>query len=299
MTIELSNYVKKNLTHDQITYIIAGERKADELGVMVSEGLGVGDHIIVEAKRQIMIQGRPGVGKSFKTKQTCENLGIQAIEIGTGSSLSLIAGKLAYANYWTSASQEIAVIWDDADDVVFGEKKDSNIWKRVFTDDGDEPTFNHNVNLTKELKSLENSGKLKMVQAMKAHMPEDETGITVPMTRFRHLFLTNTDYELECEKKSKSWMSPIVDRFNVNRLDYDDNTAWGWLSFTLLTSQPFEQRYGICLDEIQKVAIIRWLSDKQDKIGNKLTYRTVKEMAQYIINEPNNYLNRWEKFIRK
>lgn len=299
MTIEFSKYVKKNLTHDQITFIIAGERKADELGVMVSEGLGVGDHIKVEAKRQVMIQGRPGVGKSFKTKQTCENLGIQAIEIGTGSTLSLIAGKLSYANYWTPLNQEIAVIWDDADDVVFGEKKSSNIWKRVFTDDGDEPVFNHNVNLTRELKSLENSGKLKMVEAMKAHMPEDETGITVPMDRFRHLFLTNTDYDLESEKKSKSWMRPIVDRFNLNCLDYDDNTAWGWLSFTLLTSQPFENRFGISLDEEQKVAIIRWLGDKQNRIGNKMTYRTVKEMAQYIINEPDNYLNRWEKFIRK
>lgn len=53
------------------------------------------------------------------------------------------------------------------------------------------------------------------------------------------------------------------------------------------------------LTEEQKIKIITWMFDKWDKLGNKQTYRTVREMAQYIINEPDNYLNRWQKFIRK
>jgi hypothetical protein len=297
--MKLSKLVKQNLTDDQITYLMAGQRKASELSVMVEEALGVAKHIKVEAKRQSIIEGPPGVGKSHTTNQTCINSKVQPIEIGTGSTLSYIASKLAYADYWTKPGQEIVVIWDDADDVVFGEKKNANIWKNVFMDDENEPRFIHNVNMGNEIKKLEKDPtKAKIVEALKAYMPEDAMGIEVPMTRFRHIFLTNYDYEAISEKARTNWMRPIVDRFNVNRLQYEWTTAWGWLSFVLLNSQPFA-RYQIDLTEEQKVKIITWMFDKWDKMGSKQTYRTVREMAQYIINEPDNYLNRWNKFIRK
>ena len=296
---KLSKEVKKNLTDDQVTYIMAGDRKAKELSTMIEESLGVAKHIKVMAKRQTIIEGPPGVGKSYTTKQTCINSKVQPIEIGTGSTLSYIASKLAYADYWTPKNQEIVVIWDDADDVVFGDKKNANIWKNVFMDDENEPRFLHNVNLSNELKKLEKDpSKLKMVEAMRAYMPEDAMGIEIPMTRFRHIFLTNFDYETMSEKPRYQWMAPIVDRFNYNRLNYEWTTAWGWLSSVLLSSQPFE-RYGEELTEEQKIKIITWMFDKWEKLGNKQTYRTVREMAQYIINEPDNYLNRWQKFVRK
>lgn len=299
MATKLSKQVKLSLTDDQVTYIMAGERKAKELSTMIEEALGVAKHIKVIAKRQSIVEGPPGVGKSYTTKQTCIANGVQPIEIGTGATLSYIASKLAYADYWTPPGQEIAILWDDADDVVFGEKKHANIWKNVFMDDENEPRFLHNVNLGNEIKRLEKDPtKAKMVEAMKTYMPEDAMGIEIPMTRFRHIFLTNFDYESMSEKSNKQWMAPIVDRFNYNRLKYEWTTAWGWLSHVLLNSQPFAA-YGEELTEDQKIKIITWLFDKWDKLGNKQTYRTVREMAQYIINEPENYLNRWNKFVRK
>jgi hypothetical protein len=299
MATKLSKQVKLNLTDDQITYIMSGERKAEELATMVQESLGVAKHVKVMAKRQSIIEGPPGVGKSYTTKQTCIANKVQPIEIGTGSTLSYIATKLAYADYWTPAGKEIAVLWDDADDVVFGEKKNANIWKNVFMDDENEPRFMHNVNLGNEIKKLEKDPtKAKIVEAIKAYMPQDAMGIEIPMTRFRHIFLTNFDYETMCEKSRHAWMAPVVDRFNYNRLKYEWTTAWGWLSHVLLNSQPFAQ-HGFDLTEEQKIRIITWMFDKWDKLGNKQTYRTVREMAQYIINEPENYLNRWNKFVRK
>lgn len=297
--MKFSKQVKQNLTDDQVTYIMAGERKAKELSVMIEESLGVAKHIKVIAKRQSIVEGPPGVGKSHTTKQTCIANGVQPIEIGTGSTLSYIASKLAYADYWTPSNQDIVVLWDDADDVVFEEKKNANIWKNVFMDDENEPRFLHNVNLSNEIKKLEKDpSKAKIVEAMKAYMPEDAMGIEIPMTRFRHIFLTNNDYESLSETKSKQWIAPIVDRFNYNRLNYEWTTAWGWLSYVLLNSQPFAQ-YDIDLTEEQKIRIITWLFDKWDKMGNKQTYRTVREMSQYIINEPDNFINRWQKFVRK
>lgn len=299
MANKLSKLVLENIIDDQVTYIMAGERKARELATMIEESLGIAKHVKVMAKRQTIIEGPPGVGKSYTTKQTCLNGGVQPIEIGTGSTLSYIATKLAYADYWTPQGQEIVVIWDDADDVVFGEKKHANIWKNVFMDDENNPRFMHNVNLSNEIKKLEKDPAMaKMVEAMRAYMPEDAMGIEIPMDRFRHIFLTNFDYEALSEKTQKQWMAPIVDRFNYNRLKYEWTTAWGWLSYVLLNSQPFE-RHGIDLSEEQKIKIITWMFDKWDRMGNKQTYRTVREMAQYIINEPTNYLNRWQKFIRK
>jgi hypothetical protein len=296
--MKLSTYVKKNLTDDQITFLMAGERKKKELSVMVEEALGVAKHMKVIAKNQSIIQGPPGIGKSFTTKMTCIANGLQPIEISSGATLSFIATKFAFAEYFTPANKEIVVLYDDADDVVFGDKKHANNWKNVFQDQDIEPVFSHPVNLGNELRKLEKDPtKKKMAEALKSFMPEDEVGVSIPLTRFRSIFLTNFDYEEMSQTKSKTWMAPIVDRFNYNRLNYDWTTAWGWLSNVLLTTQPFD-KHNITLNEAQKVEIIRWVFDKWGAMGNKCTYRTIMEMAQYIINEPNNYLNRWEKFKR-
>ena len=183
--MKLSKLVKQSLTDDQVTYLMAGQRKANELSVMVEEALGVAKHIKVEAKRQVIIEGPPGVGKSHTTNQTCVNSKVQPIEIGTGSTLSYIATKLAYADYWTPAKQEIVVIWDDADDVVFAEKKNANIWKNVFMDDENEPRFIHNVNMSNEIKKLEKDADFKnyigdmLVEVMSSNIEQeiiDETG---------------------------------------------------------------------------------------------------------------------------
>jgi hypothetical protein len=296
--MKITPFLKKNLTDDQITYLMAGERKKKELSVMVEEALGVASHMKVIAKNQSIIQGPPGIGKSFTTKMTCIAHGLQPVEIGAGATLSFIATKLAFAEYFTPPNQEIVILFDDADDVVFGEKKNINTWKNVFQDEDIEPVFSHPVNLTNEVRKLEKDPKKKkMAEALKSFMPEDEVGVSIPLNRFRSIFLTNFDYEEMSQKKNKAWMAPVVDRFNYNRLNYDWSTAWGWLSNVLLTTQPFAKD-NINLNETQKVEIIRWVFDKWTVMGNKCTYRTIKEMAQYIINEPNNYLNRWEKFKR-
>jgi hypothetical protein len=282
-----------------MTYILAGERKANELSTVVVESLGLAKHTKVESKRQTIIEGPPAVGKSFSTKQTCVAYGVQPIEVTATSTPSEIAAKFAYADYWTPKGQEIVVIYDDADEPIFGEKKTANTWKRVFTDDGDFPEYNHNVNMTGTINGWKKDpNKASLVQAVEHYISEGSLGISIPMDRFRHIVLTNTDWETEVEKKSKAHLAPVIDRFKYSRLKYEWTTAWGWLSYVLLTTQPFEQRFNISLTEEEKVKIITWIFVHWDKMGKKQTYRTVKEMAEYLINEPDNAHNRWQKFIR-
>lgn len=71
------------------------------------------------------------------------------------------------------------------------------------------------------------------------------------------------------------------------------------MAYVLLTTQPFEKRFGILLNEEQKIRILRWVKDHWPQMGSRQTYRTIKEMAEYMINEPDNAHNRWEKFVRK
>lgn len=299
MTYEFSKFALTQFTEDEQTYIHAGERKANELSKKITESLGRADNTIVESKRQTIVQGPPAVGKSFTTKQTCIALGVQPIEVTATSTPSEIAAKFAYAEYFTPRDQEIVVIYDDADEAIFGEKKNANTWKRVFTDIEDSPEFNHNVNMSSEIAKLKRAGKDKMAEAIQAHIFDGELGINIPMDRFRHIVLTNTDWESEIEKKRHAHLAPVIDRFKYERLQYEWTTAWGWMAFVLLTSQPFELRYNITLSEAEKIRILRWVKDHWPAMGKKQTYRTIKEMAEYLVNEPDNAHNRWEKFIRK
>lgn len=300
MTFEFSEYVKTNITYQQETFIMNGYRKAKELELMVEEALGVAPGMKVVAKNQTMIYGPPGVGKTYTTRQTCEKFGIQPVEISNGASVNWMVQKLAYAEYYTPPGQPIVVIWDDADQAIFGDKKEANRWKMVFQDEPSEAYFNHDVNLTNLITTLEKdtqgSGPM-IATAIRAYMPKDALGINIPMARFKHIFLCNTDYEYLCTTKGKSWMMPIVDRFKMLSLSYDDNTAWGWLSLVLLQSQPYA-RDKIDLSEEQKISIIRWLRSNWNRLKMPPSYRKVKELAENIINEPNNYLNRWERHLR-
>lgn len=296
---QFSQYAKTQLTDDEQTFIHAGERKANELHKKIVESLGKADHTKVESKRQTLVEGPPAVGKSFTTKMTCEELGVQTIEVTASSTPTEIATKFAYAQYYTPSDQEIVVIYDDADESIFGTKTSFNTWKRVFTDPEDNPEFNHNVSMGTEIAKLMKAKKEKMVAAIKAHILEGEIGINIPMDRFRHIVLTNKDWEREAEKTRYAHLRPVIDRFKYERLQYEWTTAWGWMSFILLTTQPFEKRYGICLEEDQKIRILRWVKDHWPQMGYRQTYRTIKEMAEYLINEPDNAHNRWEKFIRK
>jgi hypothetical protein len=296
---EFSDNVKANLTYDQQTYIMQGQRKSQQLTEIVDEALGTAPHILVKAKYQTMIYGPPGVGKSYTTAEFCRSKGVIPVRCDSEITPSGLVQKFAVAEAATPPGQEIAVVWDDADKFLM-DSKIVDLLKQIFQDDRDVACLPYDKNLTGEILKLRATGRNQIADAICKFMPTGSTGVFIPLKRFRHIVLTNKNYTRLSQVNKTSYLAPIVDRFDVHNLDYDWKTAWGWLAMILLTSQPF-QKEGYPLTENQKIKIITWLYDKWE--GNMLdrdpSYRTVRTMAEHVINHPVGYLDKWAAALIK
>ena len=256
----------------------------------------------VEATRHTVLSGPPGVGKTYGTTEECENANVKYIVIPPGTSDPALIMKVAWGVYNLGEDEELVVILDDADDVVFGDYKTLNKWKIALADTdydlGLIPTLNHSVSMTGTINQLEKVGKEKLAEALKSFQSPDEVGVSIPTDKVRFIILCNLDLEdpkvFSRTPKMKSAVDPVLDRMNYKRIDMDWEKQWGWLAFVLGKTQPFDD---YPLEDSQKVDLLKWMYDNWQNLRST-SYRTVEKLAEDMINYPDEYEDHWREKLK-
>jgi hypothetical protein len=224
------------------------------------------------------------------------NANINYIQFGAGATDSAMALKLAYSVNQLGPNDELVVLLDDADDVVFRDDKTANKFK--FAMAKEDPFYAQEVNFTNDRIKYEKMGRMDLVQAIDAFSVPGSVGIHIPMDQVRFVVICNRNCENKKEFGPKIFgaVEAIVDRVKYKRLDFEWKVSWGWLAHTLNNSQPFANHP---LDDEQKAKLADWMWTKWEVMRNP-SYRTVEEMAEYMINDPANADDIWSStFLKK
>ena len=288
MNKELEQYWMKFFNHPLCT---------EELIDIVRERTGIDTNIKVNASRHTILSGAPGVGKTFTTIQELEKHNIPYVLIEPGMSDIVITMKLAWGVYNLEEDQELVVVPDDADDVIFKDLKTLNKWK-LATGKHD-PHWGYNSSIMGTVSQLRKQKKNAEAQALLAFQEEGEIGLKIPLDRVRFFVLCNKDYEDPAATSAKFFDSiePVLDRFEYIRLDMPWQEKWGWLAHVLCSSQPFDD---YSLDDEDKKELLDFLYNKWENIKSRYgaSYRFVEKLAADSINHPTTKIDKWNRRIK-
>ena len=257
----------------------------------------------VEATRHTILSGPPGVGKTYGTQDECNKGNVKYVKIEPGSTDINIAIRLACGVASLKNDEELVVLLDDADDLVFSDYETLNKWKIAMADvdyeQGIIPTYNHMSSMTNTLISLEKDpSKKEVVNAIKQFIPNDSLGLSIPTDRVRFIVLCNLDLEdpkaFGRSGKIKSAIPAILDRMLYKRINVNWEKQWGWTAYVLGETQPFDN-YKLTIE--QKTELMQWMYSNWEKLRSS-SYRTVRKLAAAMINDSETYLDEWQHELK-
>ena len=281
-------------TQTQKNYILEGQNQDNLLRDHIRKMVGPKKSKVM-AKRHTIISGPPGVGKSYSTMEEIRSTGANYIQFGAGTTDSAMALELAYSVMNLGPKDELIVLMDDADDVIFRDYQTANKFK--FAMAKDEPFYAQAVNFVNQRAQYEKAGRTDLVSAIDAFTVPGSVGIHIPMNQVRFFVICNRNCEDPKQFRGRMWSAAeaIVDRVKYKRLDFEWKVSWGWLAHILDKSQPFDDNH---LTKQQKYEICQWMWMNWERMRNQ-SYRTVEEMAEYMIDDPKNYQDVWENTFIK
>lgn len=281
-------------TTTQQNYINEGANQDAQLRTHIRKMIGA-EKGKVQSKKHTIVSGPPGGGKSFSVMEELRKSKANWIQFGAGASDSTLALELAYNVSKLQPNEELVALFDDADDVIFGSYESANKFKFAMAKDN--PFYAQDVNLINARRTYEKAGRMDLVNAIDAFSVPGKVGIHIPMDQVRFFVICNRNCEDPKQFPKKVWSAAeaIVDRVKYKRLQFEWKVSWGWLTHILSNSQPFEEAH---LTNKQKKELTNWMWTNWEKMRNQ-SYRTVEEMAEYMINEKD-YEDIWEStFIKK
>jgi hypothetical protein len=280
----------------QTAYLNQGEIRNDQLKNIVRDATGINPKIVYATKHTIL-SGGPGVGKTFTTIAELEANGIQYVLITAGMSEVELTSRLANEIGKLADDEELVVVVDDADDVIFGNLATLNRWKIATADIN--PYWSYPKNIQSTLIQLEKAGREVEAERIRKFQVEGSLGLEIPLDRCRFIVLCNTDLEdtTQVKKILRSSVEAVLDRFEYERLTMPWQEKWGWLAYVLANSQPFDE---IELDSSDKKEVLNFLYTNWQNLKNAdgASYRFVRKLIGDMVNYPDTYGDRWARRLK-
>lgn len=280
----------------QTSYLAQGQVRNDELVDIVHDATGIKTKIVC-ATRHTIISGAPGVGKTYTTLAELDAANVPYVCLTPGMTEIAITVTLATHTKRLKDDEELIVVIDDADDIVFGDLKTLNRWKLATSDN--DPKWSYEKDMSGTISKLEKQKMWEQIKALKSFRVDGGIGIEIPLDRVRFVILCNTDLEdpKSLSKKLFNSVEAVIDRFHYERLEMPWQEKWGWLAYILSTTQPFD---NIALTDDQKKEILTWLYANWPnlKSASGASYRFVLKLSEYMINEPTKYLDKWNRMVK-
>jgi hypothetical protein len=276
----------------------AGRIEDAKMRNFLAEGLGIKQKK-VEARRHTILGGPPGVGKSYGALDLCLKNKIRIMMVRPGTSDINFVCELAYEVSQLLPGQELVVILDDADDVVFSDYDTLNKWKIAMAKPdprvGFVPSYSHAVSMTNTIEKLSKTNP-QVAAALTGFQRPGQIGVEIPTNQVRFVILCNLDLENPklFRGKMRGAVEAAVSRIRYKRIELAPEVQWGWLASVLETTQPFEE-YSLSVE--QKITLLNWMYSNLPRLRD-ISYRTVEDLAAAMINEPNNYEDSWNENLK-
>jgi len=280
----------------QSAYLMQGEIRNDQLKDLVRNATGINKKIIT-ATMHTILSGAPGVGKTYTTIAELEANNIPYVLITAGMTEIEVTMRLANGIAKLKGDQELVVVVDDADDVIFGNLATLNRWKIATADMN--PMWSYPKSINNTLVQLEKAGRDQEAQRIAQFQVEGSLGLEIPLDKARFIVLCNTDLEDvdQVKKPLRSSVEAVLDRFEYERLSMPWQEKWGWLAYVLSNSQPFDE---VELDDNDKKEVLNFLyANWQNlKSSSGASYRFVRKLVDDMVNYPEVYGDKWQRRLK-
>jgi hypothetical protein len=233
------------------------------------------------------IYSPPGLGKTHAVETALNKRNLEFYTISGNLSMFAFGLKLAFIDHITPKNTKIVINIDDCDEILKNEQN-INIIKSIL----EKPyIFRYEKSLTAFLSNC----PPEQVEAINSHKIPNGVGFEVDCKNMKFIITSNKKLPTKADVEKKptalnNHLHAIRSRCHTKDFNQPWEVIWGWIvDVTLNTKLEFAK--DLSLD--QKMILLDWMYQNWNRM-NEASIRTVKKMAQKMINSPHKYKSSWE-----